>query len=123
MSLIGLYIGSATSSDPAPFFQRRFDTGGVIIALLFMGIFYVLGFGYFLLRDWKKIGSVGKRLMGLTVIDVRTSQPCSLGASLLRNFILIILQAIDLLVPFFTKNGQRIGDMAAHTLVVRKPAS
>ncbi|MFH1434895.1 MAG: RDD family protein [Pseudomonadota bacterium] len=80
----------------------------------------IIAYGYFLLRDGLPGGSLGKRLMGITVIDVKTGAPCSKKQSFLRNLLLMVLGALDLVVPFFRKNGRRIGDDVAGTVVVSR---
>lgn len=82
----------------------------------------VVGFGYFLARDALPGGaSIGKRLTGLRVVVAETGEPCPLGRSCARNFVLLGLGAIDLVVPFVRANGRRVGDDIAGTVVVRKP--
>jgi uncharacterized RDD family membrane protein YckC len=86
---------------------------------------YVLGllyaFVYLLLADGVAAGqSLGKRLLGVVVVDVRTQKPCSLEQSLLRNACLG-LGALDLV--FILGGGtQRLGDTLAHTVVVLAPS-
>lgn len=74
--------------------------------------------GYYFLADALPGGqSYGKRALGIRVIDERTSQPCSLTQSLVRNLLLAVLGPIDWLF-IFGATHQRLGDMAAHTVVV-----
>ena len=99
------------------------SNAGLVAMLLGAAIGFAGCYGYFLFRDGLKKGSFGKRMMGLMVVNQQTGDPCSLGASFIRNVLLLLLQAIDLIVPFCTLNGQRFGDMAAKTLVIRKTIS
>ncbi|MDB5328019.1 MAG: hypothetical protein JWM57_3588 [Phycisphaerales bacterium] len=70
--------------------------------------------------------SLGKRLFGLTVVDM-DGQRVSIERVLLRNVLRIFEVSLFLpvLMPLFTPNSQRIGDLAAKTLVVAraKPAA
>ncbi len=80
----------------------------------------IVGYGYFLLRDGLPGSSLGKRLMGIAVVDVKTGAPCSKKQSFLRNLLLMVLGALDLVIPFFRQNGRRIGDDVAGTVVVSR---
>ena len=80
----------------------------------------IVAYGYFLLRDGFHGGSLGKRLMGITVVDVKTGAPCNKKQSFFRNLLLMLLGALDLVIPFFRKNGRRIGDDVAGTVVVSR---
>ena len=86
-----------------------------------LGALGIAGFvGYLLLADALPRGqSLGKRAMGTAVVDSRTGRPCGIGQSVLRNF-LGILGIIDWIF-IFGRMRQRLGDMAAGTLVVHRP--
>ena len=72
----------------------------------------------FVLRDLIFGGrSLGKRILGLTVLDKRTGQVPKKSSLLSRNIFLLIFH-IDAVVMFIT--GLTLGDRAAHTVVVRK---
>ena len=74
---------------------------------------------YLLFQDGLTNGqSWGKKIMKTKVIDSRTSVPCTFGQSFLRNLLLTILSWIDW-VFIFGEKRQRLGDRAAHTLVVK----
>lgn len=87
-------------------------------------IFFVLRMGYGMVLEWYWQGqTVGKRVMGLRVMDANglRLQPSQI---VMRN----LLRAVDSL-PFFyllggitsliNRNGQRLGDLAANTIVVK----
>ncbi|HEY7640521.1 MAG TPA: RDD family protein [Steroidobacteraceae bacterium] len=91
--------------------------GIVATAITIIGA--ILAFVYLLLADGLPGGqSVGKRALGIAVIDRRTRAPCTYGQSFLRNFLLMMLGVIDW-VFIFGDRHQRLGDMAANTIVVR----
>ena len=70
----------------------------------------------FILRDVIFRGrSLGKRLFGLAVLDMRTGERASYGRCALRNLFLFIIQ-IDLVALLI--RGRSIGDSAAGTVVV-----
>ena len=94
------------------------------LAALMLGLgflsFIFFNIGYMLLRDGLFDGrSLGKRVMGLKVMDSR-GKPCGIGDSVLRNiiFFIPILPLIELILVLIDP-GQRIGDKWAKTKVVR----
>jgi uncharacterized RDD family membrane protein YckC len=74
-------------------------------------------FYYFFCDGFTGGQSFGKRMLGLHVIDARTETPCSFGQSFLRNLLLAILGPIDWIF-IFGERHQRLGDMAAGTVVI-----
>lgn len=116
--LCGMFaaLGIAVLISPDP--DHLTGTAIAILVPSFI-VFPIAGYGYFLLRDGLGGGSIGKRICGLRV--VRTNgEPCNLVRSLIRNGVLMVLGAIDLVVPFFRADGRRIGDLAADTQVVAR---
>lgn len=101
---------------------------GVITAIVFCALQDGLGMGQ----------SVGKRIIGLRVLDDETGLPCSLQRSVVRNlpFILVVLFAgitmlwvfallialplicVETYLVVTVETGVRIGDVLANTLVV-----
>jgi uncharacterized RDD family membrane protein YckC len=86
--------------------------------------YLLLVFAYFFIQESCFSCTIGKRLLGLLVVD-SVGQPISLRAAVLRN----LLRFIDALPCFYLLGGvimflmpqrQRIGDLAAQTLVVRR---
>lgn len=74
--------------------------------------------GYFLFADALPGGqSFGKALCGIAVIDQRNGLPCSPRQSFVRNFLLFACAFFDW-IPIFGARRQRLGDMAAQTIVV-----
>ena len=72
----------------------------------------------FVLRDLIFGGrSLGKRIMGLVVLDRQTGMQANAGKCAFRNLFLFIVH-IDAIVML--ASGTTIGDRAAHTVVVRK---
>jgi uncharacterized RDD family membrane protein YckC len=61
---------------------------------------------------------VGKKVLGMRVIEEKSGHACSYGDSLLRNVTLLLLGPIDWVFIFGEKH-QRLGDKAAGTIVVR----
>lgn len=87
-------------------------------------IFFVIRTGYAIGLEWYWQGqTVGKRVLGLRVMDINglRLQPSQI---IIRN----LLRAVDSLPLFYltgglaclmTANGQRLGDLAANTIVVK----
>lgn len=91
---------------------EMFSSYGVILGLL--------GFVLLpLIRDCiLKNASVGKRIMGLRVVDVKTWQPPSLGKLILRN-VMFYFPAVEFILVL-VNNGASVGDMISGTAVVEK---
>jgi hypothetical protein len=88
--------------------------------------YFVLSTGYGIALEWRFRGqTLGKRVLGLRVMDAQGLR-LEFSQIVIRN----LLRAIDLLPVFylvggmvavFTRNSQRLGDLAANTIVVRNP--
>ena len=102
-----------------------------LVSINFAGALYVLGYfavsiGYGILFEWVWRGqTVGKRLFRLRVVDVE-------GMRLQFNQIVVrnLLRFVDALPAFYFVGGatcwlnskcQRLGDIAANTVVIRSP--
>jgi uncharacterized RDD family membrane protein YckC len=91
------------------------DLDGVVV---FIG--FLVAFLYILLADGLKGGqSYGKRLVKIAVIDLESRNPCTFGQSLVRNLFLSLLGIFDWIFILFGKR-QRLGDMLANTVVIKK---
>lgn len=74
---------------------------------------------YYLFSDAMPNGqSVGKKLLGISVIDERSYLGCNLYQSFMRNITTPILSILDWIFIFFGSR-KRLGDMLAYTIVVR----
>jgi uncharacterized RDD family membrane protein YckC len=62
--------------------------------------------------------SLGKKIMKVRVVRIADGTPPGLGWGLLRLAIEMIAGWIDIIIAFVTDRHQRLGDMAAKTLVV-----
>jgi uncharacterized RDD family membrane protein YckC len=114
----------------------------LILASVISPIGPAIGFVYSLIADGLMDGrSIGKRLVGIKVIDITTNKPCSIHKSILRNipfgfallmfivpviglflFIFIGLSVVGVETYFlYTDLGSmRIGDTLADTIVIKK---
>ncbi|NLS13271.1 RDD family protein [Vibrio sp. SM6] len=92
-----------------PFITQQHDID--IIALIFSGLYYVF-------CDALPRGkSVGKLFLKMSVIDKDNGQYCSLWQSFVRNVLNPIIGIVDGLF-ILSKKRQRLGDMAANTIVI-----
>ena len=86
--------------------------------------YLLIGALYLLLRDGVAGRSVGKFCCGLVVINLKTGRPCSRGASISRNA-LLLLPGANVVAVFLEaativrdSQGQRLGDRLAWTQVI-----
>lgn len=63
--------------------------------------------------------SFGKKLLGMTVVCKDSGKYCSLWQSFVRNIMTPVIGIIDAIF-ILSKRRQRLGDMAAGTIVIRK---
>ncbi len=97
-------------------------------AALFTLLFFLLFWGYFTLFEALWSGQTpGKRVARIRVIQ-KSGRPIGIFESMVRNFIRVIDQipiiyGVGVLFIFVTKQHQRLGDLAAGTLVVREQES
>ncbi|OOZ37033.1 RDD family protein [Solemya velesiana gill symbiont] len=95
--------------------------GGIGTALILIGFFLIEWF-YPVFFEIRTGATPGKRAMGLVVIN-DNGTPISFSASVIRNLVraadfLPLLYGVGLLVMLANRDFQRLGDMAAGTLVV-----
>jgi uncharacterized RDD family membrane protein YckC len=88
--------------------------------LLTPGLLFCLG--YILFADAMPGGqSVAKRMLGIAVVDRAIGRPCSPWQSFVRNAPLTVLGVLDWIFIYGDRQ-QRLGDLAANTLVVQAAA-
>ncbi|WP_162601387.1 RDD family protein [Occallatibacter savannae] len=91
---------------------------------IYLFLIFLFNWGYFTLFEAFWNGRTpGKRVAGIRVIE-RSGRPIGLFESMARNFIRYVDQipffyAVGAIAIFVTKDHQRLGDLAAGTLVVR----
>ena len=85
------------------------------------GVIVVL---YYILLEGYLGQTVGKMLLGIKVVREDNGEVPGLGGATIRTLLRLVDGLFDYLVAFITVlisgKNQRLGDMAAHTLVVRK---
>jgi uncharacterized RDD family membrane protein YckC len=76
---------------------------------------------YAFTKDGRENGqSIGKKAMGLMVVNLNTNLPCTRGKSALRALLWIIpyISLIDCIMVLVSDDGRRIGDYLANTQVI-----
>src|SRR5690349_24912742 len=89
-------------------------------------LFFLVAFGYFVVMEKTQGATLGKKLMGLRVVR-EGGGSMDWGAVIIRNLLRIIdgiaFYLVGAIVVWVSKKRQRLGDMAAKTLVVREGAA
>ena len=115
-TVMTMLFGSFTSVGPA-------NWNGSMPALpsVLYGVIVVL---YYILMEGYLGQTVGKMVLGIKVVREDNGEVPGLGGATIRTLLRIIDGLFSYLVAFITVlisgKNQRLGDMAAHTLVVRK---
>ena len=114
--LFGQFLDAIVAFGPVVVLAM-FDTFGSVIRLLVM-LAGLLAIAYYLFADALPGGqSLGKRWLGMAVLDAESGAPCRPWQSFVRNVLLYILGPIDWVFIFGARH-QRLGDKAAGTVVV-----
>lgn len=95
------------------------DTAGLLIVVLSLGIFFC----YFIVTEAVWGGTPAKLILGMRVVNAADGAPIGWGQSLGRNLLRIVdnfpLFLIGILTLSLSQKTQRVGDMAASTVVVK----
>lgn len=100
------------------------SAGMGILLFLLVVLFVVAGYSILLESVWNG-QTVGKKLMGIRV-RMADGSPVTLGAAAVRSvlrlgdLLLPVLMAIDIILLFLSPRAQRLGDIAANTIVVHE---
>ena len=113
LGIVGYLIATMTGSTTAEGFQLT----GAPAMLLFL-----IGFAYYIVLEKTQGGTLGKKAMGLKVVK-EDGSPIDWSAAIIRNLLRIIdgivLYLIGAIAVWVSSKRQRLGDMAAKTLVVK----
>jgi uncharacterized RDD family membrane protein YckC len=89
-------------------------------ALLFLTL---LSFGYYIVCESATGATLGKRLVGIRVVG-DDGEPVTFGAAVVRNLVRVVdalfFYFVGFIFAILSTRGQRLGDRAAHTIVVRR---
>jgi uncharacterized RDD family membrane protein YckC len=116
--IVGLLSGGGHTVTGNGYANAGIDVGGNAFWL-----FLALGLGYYVFCEAATGATLGRRMVGIQVIG-EDGEQLTFGASLVRN----LLRLVDCLFFYLvggifaltSPHGQRLGDRAAHTLVVRR---
>jgi uncharacterized RDD family membrane protein YckC len=115
-AVMAMLFGTVTSEGPA-------NWSGSLSALpsVFYGVIVVL---YYILMEGYLGQTVGKMVLGIKVVREDNGEVPGVGGATIRTLLRIVDGLFSYLVAFIavliSGKNQRLGDMAAHTLVVRK---
>ena len=114
--LLGQLLDAIVAFGPVMLLTAFVSFGYVVRTLAMLA--GVLAIAYYLFADALPDGqSLGKRWLGMAVLDAETGAPCTPWQSFVRNVLLYILGPLDW-VFIFGERHQRLGDKAAGTIVV-----
>lgn len=115
--VVGLMSGGGYSERGNGYANAGINVGGKAFWLLL-----ALGVGYYILCEAATGATLGKRLVGIRVVG-EDGAPVTFGAAVVRNLLRVIDALFFYLVGFLfaatSARGQRLGDRAAGTVVVR----
>ena len=122
----GLVLGVIVTAISIPFGIASAEGGQASVSLSGLPALFsfVLAFGYYILMEGYMGQTLGKMLLGIKVVREDTGGVPGLKAAAIRTVLRLVDGFLSYLVAFIavlaSHKNQRLGDMAAHTLVVRK---
>lgn len=130
---LGIFIDSSSSSaqDTSTSTSSSSAAAGGLMMLGFLisGLFALWNVGA---RQGKTGQSIGKKALGIMVVDERTGRPAGAGAGLGRYFVQVLIGLVGLITlgilpllndlwPLWDDKKQALHDKIVHTLVVQGP--
>jgi uncharacterized RDD family membrane protein YckC len=86
-------------------------------------IFVLLALGYYVVCEAATGATLGKRMVGIHVVG-EDGEHLTFGAAVIRNLLRLVdclfFYLVGAIFALTSQQGQRLGDRAAHTLVVRR---
>lgn len=120
---IVLAVGIAIATGASAVDSDLEGTAGMVFGALFVLVLFLSQFGYPVLFETMAAGRTpGKRVTGLRVVEIG-GVPCGFRASVIRNLVRIVdalpgAYLVGMVAILASGRNQRLGDMAAGTLVV-----
>jgi uncharacterized RDD family membrane protein YckC len=115
--VVGLLTGGGYAQRGAGYANAGINVGGNAFWLLL-----ALGVGYYIACEAATGATLGKRMVGIRVVG-EDGEHVTFGAAVVRNLLRLVDALFFYLVGFLfaltSTRGQRLGDRAAHTIVVR----
>jgi uncharacterized RDD family membrane protein YckC len=116
--VIGLMTGGGYAERGNGYANAGLSVGGNAVWMLL-----ALGIGYYIVCEGATGATLGKRMVGIRVVG-EDGEHVTFGAAVVRNLLRVIDALFFYLIGFLfalaSTRGQRLGDRAAHTIVVRR---
>lgn len=100
------------------------DTGSDIGATLSFPFAVIVFLAYYLVLEGSRGQTLGKMLVGIRVVGENTAGVSGVGAVTVRTLMRFVdgflFYLVAIIVVVFSQKNQRLGDMLARTLVVRR---
>ncbi len=116
--IFGLLSGGGYSET-----RGGYTNAGINIEGKAFWVFLMLGLGYYVLCEAATGATLGKRMVGIHVVG-EDGEHVTFGAAVVRNLLRLVdclfFYLVGAIFALTSPHGQRLGDRAAHTLVVRR---
>jgi uncharacterized RDD family membrane protein YckC len=116
--IVGLFEGGGDTETGNGYANAGINVGGNAFWL-----FLALGLGYYVLCEAATGATLGKRMVGIHVVG-EDGEHVTFGAAVVRNLLRVVdslfFYLVGVIFALTSPHGQRLGDRAAHTLVVRR---
>jgi uncharacterized RDD family membrane protein YckC len=100
-----------------------YANAGIIVAGKAVWLLLALALGYYVICEALTGATLGKRMVGIRVVGEDGEHP-TLGAAVVRNLLRLVdslfFYLVGAIFALTSPLGQRLGDRAAHTVVVRR---
>jgi len=80
--------------------------------------FFIIAFSLYFCKDSINGQSIGKRLFGFQLVNIKNNKPATAFQCVIRN-LFCVLWPIEVVVTLFSRN-RRIGDFVAFTMLIKK---
>ena len=115
--VVGLMTGGGYANRGAGYADAGINVGGSAFLLLL-----ALGLGYYIVCEAATGATLGKRIVGIRVLG-EDGEQVTFGAAVVRNLLRLVdalfFYLVGAVFALTSARGQRLGDRAAHTIVVR----
>ena len=115
--VVGLMTGGGYADRGAGYADAGINVGGSAFLLLL-----ALGLGYYIVCEAATGATLGKRMVGIRVVG-EDGEHATFGAAVVRNLLRLVdalfFYLVGAVFALTSTRGQRLGDRAAHTIVVR----
>jgi len=116
--VVGLLSGGGYTETGDGYANAGINVGGNAFWLLL-----ALGLGYYVVCEAATGATLGKRMVGIRVVG-EDGEHLTFGAAVVRNLLRLVdclfFYLVGAIFALTSPRGQRLGDRAAHTLVVRR---